>query len=151
MDNVKEEDEITLEELIDIFVEDDVEENGSSKMKSDTRLKEGVKKHIYEQVKKQIVEKEIENIKEEAHNQQKEEERNENFRKMKVLIFETLSVGLVVGLLVNQATELIANWKGIKNIELYTWFWIFGLIIVLMVLVVGMYLNKIDEFINRKK
>ena len=143
MDNVKEEDEITLEELIDIFVEDDVEENGSSKMKSDTRLKEGVKK--------QIVEKEIENIKEQAHNQQKEEERNENFRKMKVLIFETLSVGFVVGLLVNQATELIANWKGIKNIELYTWFWIFGLIIVLMVLVVGMYLNKIDEFINRKK
>lgn len=150
MCGLREDEKLTLKELIDTFVEQNTERKEDSKLQN-SKVQEALKQHIYKEIKEQIIDEEIENIEAEAYNRQKEEEKNEKFRRMKVLIFETLVVGFISGLLINQITELIAIWKGEDHKELFTWFWTLALSIMLLLLIIGMYLNKIDEFFNGKE
>lgn len=150
MCSLREDEKLTLKELVDTFVEQNNEIKEDSKLQS-FKVQEALKQYIYNEIKEQIIDEEIENIKVKAHNRQKEEEKNEKFRRMKILIFETLVVGFISGLLINQITELIALWKGEDHKEVFTWFWTLGLFMMLLLLIIGMYLNKIDEFFNGKE
>ena len=138
-------DRITCDEVIKVFVD-------SKATSDDEKVINLLKQKIYSDLKQEIEEEEIEELKEKAKERQKEEERKEKFLKIKILIFETLLIGFVSGLIVNQVTDLITSAKWNPDTKVYyTWICIACLIIVLGVLIFAMYLDKVDEVINKRK
>ncbi|MGL4571877.1 MAG: hypothetical protein ACRCVJ_12520 [Clostridium sp.] len=134
--------QITLNELVDNLVK--------SHPIMDERIAVALKKTIEDDVVKEIVEKEINRINDEAEKLQKRKEEEKNIKSIKNVIIQTLFIGLISGLLINQVTELIGIWKNGQNVEMVTWFWIISLSIILLVMVLFMYINQIGNLFKNK-
>ena len=136
---------ITLDEVVNKFLE------ATSENISDYRLKDALKSQIINDIKEEVVNKEVESITEKSNYKIREKENKEMLEKLKNIIIETLIIGLVLGLLVNQITELIGIWKSGNQIEIFNWIWVIALLVVLGGLTMLMYISKLSDFINNNK
>ena len=136
---------ITLDEVVNKFLD------ATSKNITDDRLKEALKLQITNDIKEEVINKEIECIIKKSDDKIREKENKEMLEKLKNIIIETLIIGLILGLLVNQITELIGIWKSGNQIELFTWIWVIVLLVALGVLTMLMYISKLSDFINNNK
>jgi len=136
---------ITLDEVVNKFLD------ATSKNITDDRLKEALKLQITNDIKEEVINKEIECIIKKSDDKIREKENKEMLEKLKNIIIETLIIGLILGLLVNQITELIGIWKSGNQIELFTWIWVIVLLVALGGLTMLMYISKLSDFINNNK
>ena len=136
---------ITLDEVVNKFLD------ATSKNITDDRLKEALKLQITNDIKEEVINKEIECIIKKSDDKIREKENKEMLEKLKNIIIETLIIGLILGLLVNQITELIGIWKSGNQIELFTWIWVIVLLVALGGLTMLMYISKLSDFINTNK
>lgn len=136
---------ITLDEVVNKFLD------ATSENITDDRLKEALKLQITNDIKEEVINKEIECIIKKSDDKIREKENKEMLEKLKNIIIETLIIGLILGLLVNQITELIGIWKSGNQIELFTWIWVIVLLVALGVLTMLMYISKLSDFINNNK
>lgn len=136
---------ITLDEVVNKFLD------ATTENITDDRLKEALKLQITNDIKEEVINKEIECIIKKSDDKIREKENKEMLEKLKNIIIETLIIGLILGLLVNQITELIGIWKSGNQIELFTWIWVIVLLVALGVLTMLMYISKLSDFINNNK
>ena len=87
-------------------------------------------------------------ILDEVDKKEQEKQKKRKLTHMKVLIFETLFISFLIGLIVNQVTDLITQSKGTGNI--ITWIWIVSIGAVLGLFIFLMYIEKIEDYINKR-
>ena len=143
--------EITLDELIEYFIRDSQEDesidngNGAASLASKNniikayamdKIRDGIVNEIKSEVRQSIIE-EYEN----------ENEKNSMQYAIK-LIIETFVIACLVGLIVNQFTDLINISKGQSTHVFFTLCWIGLFVIVLAIIFSIDVLNKIIKFIK---
>ncbi|NLK23479.1 MAG: hypothetical protein GX309_05730 [Clostridiales bacterium] len=134
-------DRITAEEVINDYVE-------LKSKNTEDKIKEALKEKIYEDIEKQITCKKMSEILDEVDKKEQEKQKKRKLTHMKVLIFETLFISFLIGLIVNQVTDLITQSKGTGNI--ITWIWIVSIGAVLGLFIFLMYIEKIEDYINKR-
>ena len=134
-------DRITAEEVINDYVE-------LKSKNTEDKIKEALKEKIYEDIEKQITCKKMSEILDEVDKKDQEKQKKRKLTHMKVLIFETLFISFLIGLIVNQVTDLITQSKGTGNI--ITWIWIVSIGAVLGLFIFLMYIEKIEDYINKR-
>lgn len=135
---------ITLEQVIKGYLEK--EANGQNE-KINTYLQDKISKDINEEVievySKQIIEQVSKQIEQEEH--------IKKITQLKVMVLETLLLGIFVGLLVNQFTDGISYTKGTPGINTSgTIIWCVILLVIIILLGCVMYWNKLEEVIFNK-
>ena len=126
-------DDINLDKLIDYFVEEGDDESEFA-LTLDSKQSQ-----IHNYAKAKIRDKIVTDIKDEVKSTIIEEHERSNkkskFNQVVVLIVETVVLAFLVGLLVNQLTDLISFSKGVDiNLSATLW-WILGITIILVILI----------------
>lgn len=134
---------ILYNEVIDMYT--------NSKMSlEDEETREIVKNSIDKAIKEFVIESEVSEIVKRSENEIEKIEQISRVRQIKVIIIETLILGCLVGLLVNQVTDIISILKG-GNIDTnQTVMWILILLILNLCFGIFMYINKLDEIFIKK-
>ena len=134
---------ILYNEVIDMYT--------NSKMSlEDEETREIVKNSIDKAIKEFVIESEVSEIVKRSENEIEKIEQISRVRQIKVIIIETLILGCLVGLLVNQVTDIISILKG-GNIDTnQTVMWILILLILNLCFGIFMYINKLDEIFSKK-
>ncbi|MFR3558129.1 MAG: hypothetical protein ACLTUN_06285 [Paraclostridium sordellii] len=138
--------EIKIDKIIDVYIDSKLPETKSE----EDIVKDLLKKQILSDITNSIVREERDRIVNEA--EVEIDKRNQNKKKiaMKVILMETIFLGFLIGLLVNQGTDLITFIKG-GNIDIMK-------TLICIVILVGlsltftflMYISKLDELFNKK-
>ncbi len=107
---------------------------------------------LYDDLRKEIYSIEKDRIKKELQEENERDEQLKNIRRIKILLFESLILGFFVGLLVNQATDVISFLKGSDAINnTHTLLWVGIILICLFLFMFVVYINKIEEFFTKKE
>lgn len=101
-------------------------------------MKKAIEDNFFEQIKREIIEEEKKKIVLEAQREIDELENKKRVKEIKVLMYEGVIVAFIVGLIVNQATDLVNVIKGITTNVGVT----IGVIILLAIVVFIVYHNK---------
>ena len=103
--------------------------------------------------KQAVVKEEKDRIKEDARKELEKEEQIRNIRKTKIFLFETLILGFLVGLLVNQGTDIISFLKGqLSNMnKLGTALSVLGLLLVIVCFILLSYLNLLEQLVVKRR
>lgn len=134
---------ILYNEVIDMYT--------NSKMSvEDEETREIVKNSIDKAVKEFVIESEVSEIVKRSENEIEKIEQISRVRQIKVIIIETLILGCLVGLLVNQVTDIISILKGGNVDTNQTVMWILILLILNLCFGIFMYINKLDEIFSKK-
>ncbi|KEI87641.1 hypothetical protein N492_11880 [Clostridium botulinum B2 267] len=89
--------------------------------------KDRLKEKFLDDIKKEIIELEKDKIKEEAKAIQIKAEEENRIKRVKVLMYEGFFIAFLVGLIVNQFTDIIGITKGNKTNASITLLWIIAL------------------------
>lgn len=95
---------ISLEEIADKIIENDYNETS-------VQIKNVMREILVGEIKNKVIEKEKERILEETKKEIQEYKAIEKIKKVKILVLEAIFLGLTVGLLGNQITELLSYTK----------------------------------------
>lgn len=125
-----------------------------SKTEDDKKLQEYLIDGIYREIRQEIVNSEKEKIKKDAENEFESEKQAEKIAKLKNYIVEGILLAFIVGLLVNQVTEVITY---LKTQEFLNWskgVWTFITNLSLAVAIAFIYftkiLNALNDIVKRK-
>ncbi|GAB6150572.1 hypothetical protein [Clostridium novyi] len=124
-----------------------------SECATDTELeyiKESAKKNFFNDIKKEIIELEKERILKEAQEKIEKLEQKRRIKEIKLLMYEGFIIAFIVGLIVNQATELLNISKGIATNVGLTLGWIAVLGILTLILYNNKFLEDITNEIKEK-
>ncbi|MDO4536357.1 MAG: hypothetical protein Q4B63_11210 [Clostridium perfringens] len=113
-------------------------------------IKESAKKKLFEDIKKEIIELEKERILKEAEEKIKKLEQQRRIKEIRVLMYEGFIIAFVVGLIVNQATDLLNISKGITTNVVLTLLWIAVLGIMALLVYNNKFLGDIANIIKEK-
>lgn len=128
-----------IENLVETYVDNKVTDGPD--------VKNLLREKIIDTVYNIVIEKEKNRIEQEAKDKIDKEEEKRKRREIKVVIIETLIIGFLVGLLVNQFTDVISYTKGVNINIMTTLLWIFILLLFSFAFAFLMYTNRIDDFV----
>ena len=114
-----------------------------------------LEKSFFDEVKKEIVDIELNNMRDTLRDEEADRDKLKRIRGAKALLLEGLLLAFLVGLIVNQTTEVFAYLKGQSSdsINMIGTLWILGIgIILLVMLSILSYYNKFETiFIDKEK
>ena len=111
-------------------------------------IKDSAKKNLFNDIKEEIINLEKDRIIKEAEDEIKKLEQERKIKEIKVLMYEGFIIAFVVGLIVNQVTDILNVSKGVETKVTITLLWI----IVLGILTIIIYSNKfLDDIANTIK
>ncbi|WP_092926114.1 hypothetical protein [Romboutsia hominis] len=130
-----------IENLTETYINTKIMDNHDVKTLLRDKIIDTVYTTVKEIEKSKIVKEAQDKIDIEAENRKRKE--------IKVLIIETLIIGFIIGLLVNQFTDVISFTKG-AEINIYASLaWIIILLAFSFVFAFLMYTNRIDDFVSK--
>lgn len=136
---------VLLEDLIDVYVEKTIPET-----KEDTSdVKHYVKGKLMEDISREIINIRKEEIMEEIERKIAAEDEINKRKHTKVLVIETLFLGFLIGLLVNQGTDLITFIKGGDVNITQTLAWVIILLLFNMCFAFLVYIDKLNNVLNK--
>lgn len=110
-------------------------------------LTEKFKNEIY----KEVVEQEKERILEEVDREKESRNQQEQIEQIRWIVLETILLGILVGLLVNQGTDIIAYLKGDTTVNLNgTLYWVLFLVILNIAFVLFTYIGKLGDLFKKR-
>lgn len=134
-----------VDDILEVYLSNEDEYKGAT----DT-VRQIVKKDLRKDIIDEVWKIKQDEIIEDANRKIKEEKEIRKRAQVKVVIIETLFLGCLIGLLVNQGTDIITTLKGgSSNIGITLL-----IIVILLILSIGfaffIYLDKLDEFFNKR-
>lgn len=106
---------------------------------------------FYKDIYNELLSGEKEKLKKQIINEYKKEKSREKLKKLKWLVLETLLVGIVVGLFVNQITDFISISKGIQINSNLTFRWVLGLGLLLIVSCIFIYAREFEVLVDKEE
>lgn len=113
-------------------------------------IKESAKKNLFNDIKEEIFKLEKERILEEAKKEIEVLEQKRRIKEIKLLMYEGFIIAFVVGLIVNQATELLNISKGVATNVGFTLGWIAVLGIAALIVYNNKFLGDIASIVKEK-
>lgn len=118
--------------------------------------REGIREQIDEEIKNELypklLEMDLPDIRKEWEEEEKLKTAEENKKHIKTLVMETIFIGFLLGLFVNQVTEIISNSKGVPNINLHmTYMWTIGLGISIFLSIVFLWFKTVKKIKKKEK
>ena len=131
-----------IDEMLDVFIESKKDEFGANET-----VLELVKKDLKQNITKEVWRSKKEEIIKDAEKEYKKKMEDKKKSQIRVVLLETLFLGCLIGLIVNQGTDIITMLKlGTDNNLSATLFIITILLVISVCMVFYMYLDKLDEF-----
>lgn len=145
----------TLEKLLNSFIESKRFEIKKNTEKDEymeymeTAVKEKMRDAVVEEIRKELESEIIEEVK--KNNEIAEQKRK--VKELQEVLWSGFIIAFIVGLLVNQVTDIISFFKGASSIEsISTTIWIcIGLLAVCIITYGWLFITKVLEFINELK
>lgn len=110
------------------------------------------KERTFQKIRQEIYDLEKERIYKEVHKEQKEENQKKQMKRLNFFILETLFIGVIVGLLVNQITDFISYTKGTNTINTtLTFRWVMVMLAILLLFVFLIYNSHLTEIFKNDK
>ncbi|MDO4589292.1 MAG: hypothetical protein Q4B33_05465 [Fusobacterium sp.] len=118
--------------------------------------REGIREQIDGEIKNELypklLEMDLPDIRKEWEEEEKLKTAEENKKHIKTLVMETIFIGFLLGLFVNQVTEIISNSKGVPNINLHmTYMWTIGLGISIFLSIVFLWFKTVKKIKKKEK
>ena len=118
--------------------------------------REGIREQIDEEIKNELypklLEMDLPDIRKEWEEEEELKTAEENKKHIKTLVMETIFIGFLLGLFVNQVTEIISNSKGVPNINLHmTYMWTIGLGISIFLSIVFLWFKTVKKIKKKEK
>lgn len=137
-------DKTRLEKVIDEYIKNKVDN-------TEDDVQEMLRTKLIQDVEEEVYYKYKEDILRDVREQIDDEDKVIKIRQLKLMVIETLIIGILVGLLVNQFTDGISYFKGVTTINMQGTGWcILLLLISIAVCGLVMYWHKLDQFIIEK-
>lgn len=111
---------------------------------------ETVEKEVFEEIRKDIYNLEKEKIIKDIEKEMEEKEKNKRISQIKFILIEGIILGMLVGLLTNQITDIISYSKGEKD-YIITLIIIIILLILSVIFAFAVYFNKLQDFFFKDK
>lgn len=118
--------------------------------------REGIREQIDGEIKNELypklLEMDLPDIRKEWEEEQRLKTAEENKKHIQNLLMETVFIGFLLGLFVNQVTEIISNSKGYPNINLrMTYMWTIGLGISIFLSIVFLWFKTVKKIKKKEK
>lgn len=118
--------------------------------------REGIREQIDGEIKNELypklLEMDLPDIRKEWEEEQRLKTAEENKKHIQNLLMETVFIGFLLGLFVNQVTEIISNSKGYPNINLrMTYIWTIGLGISIFLSIVFLWFKTVKKIKKKEK
>lgn len=113
-------------------------------------IKDSAKENLFNVIKEEIIILEKDRIIKEAKDEIIKLEQERKIKEIKVLMYEGFIIAFVVGLIVNQATEILNVSKGVETKVTVTLLWIIALGIATIIVYNNKFLGDIANIIKEK-
>lgn len=113
-------------------------------------IKDSAKENLFNAIKEEVIILEKDRIKKEAEDEIIKLEQARKIKEIKVLMYEGFIIAFVVGLIVNQATEILDISKGEETKVIVTLLWIIVLGIAIIIVYNNKFLSDISNIIKEK-
>lgn len=113
-------------------------------------IKDSAKENLFNAIKEEIIILEKDRIKKQAEDEIIKLEQERRIKEIKVLMYEGFIIAFVVGLIVNQATEILNVSKGVDTKVTITLLWIIALGIATVIVYNNKFLSDISNIIKEK-
>lgn len=133
------------------YIEKGASENANELIDKDQNIftREYMKKNLFEEVKKEIIGIEKPVIEAQIKKDIEDQKLKEKLSNVKNFIIQTLFIGILLGILTNEITDLLDVTK--SNSVTITFFWIIGLSVIIVLLIFLLYINVIEKILRNRE